>query len=76
MFDPFPARLTITVDGQVLESQGFLAEPRFFERANVDAWNALKSLEGRWISPDLVTALAWVPLITTSQPGSKLSFMM
>lgn len=33
----------------------------------MDAWNALKSLEGRWFSPDLVTALA-APLSADQQP--------
>ena len=58
VYDPFPARLTIAVEGQVLEAVGFLAGADFFERPPVDAWNVLRSLEGRWISPDLVTAAA------------------
>jgi hypothetical protein len=58
VYDPFPARLTIAVEGQVLEAEGFSAGADFFERPPVDAWNALLSLEGRWISPDLVTAAA------------------
>jgi len=58
VYDPFPARLTIAVEGQVLEAEGFSAGVDFFERPPVDAWNALRSLEGRWISPDLVTAAA------------------
>jgi len=58
VFDPFPARLTVSVDGRVLQSDGWIAESGFFERPAVDAWNALVSLEGRWLSPDLVTALA------------------
>ena len=58
VYDPFPARLTIAVEGQVLEAEGFSAGADFFERPPVDAWTALRSLEGRWISPDLVTAAA------------------
>jgi len=58
VYDPFPARLTIAVEGQVLEAVGFSAGADFFERRPVDAWNALRSLDGRWISPDLVTAAA------------------
>ncbi len=58
VYDPFPARLTVSVDGRVLQSDGWIAQPRFFERPAVDAWNALVSLDGRWLSPDLVTALA------------------
>ena len=58
VYDPFPARLTITVAGDALGSEGFEAGADFFERPPVDAWNALRSLEGRWIVPDLVTAAA------------------
>jgi len=58
VYDPFPARLTIAVTGEVLGSEGFETGADFFERPPVDAWNVLRSLEGRWISPDLVTAAA------------------
>ncbi len=58
VYDPFPARLTISVDGQALQSEGWITHSGFFERPAVDAWNALLSLDGRWMSPDLVTALA------------------
>jgi hypothetical protein len=58
VYDPFPARLTVSVDGHALQSEGWIAHSGFLERPAVDAWNALLSLEGRWLSPDLVTALA------------------
>ncbi len=58
VYDPFPARLTIAVEGRVLETEGFSVAAAYFERPPVDAWNALRSLEGRWISPDPVTAAA------------------
>ena len=67
VYDPFPARLTITVEGRVLETEGFSAGADYFERPPVDAWNALRSLEGRWISPDLVTAAA-APVSEDRQP--------
>ena len=67
VYDPFPARLTIVVDGEVLGSEGFEAGAGFFERPPVDVWNALRSLEGRWISPDLVTAAA-APVSDDRQP--------
>ena len=67
VYDPFPARLTIAVEGRVLETEGFSAGADFFERPPVDAWNALRSLEGRWISPDLVTAAA-APVSDDRQP--------
>jgi hypothetical protein len=58
VYDPFPARLTIAVKGRVLGSEGLIAGPGHFERPPADAWTALAALEGRWIAPDLVTALA------------------
>lgn len=58
VYDPFPARLTMSVDGQALQSEGWITHSGFFERPAVDAWNALLSLDGRWLSPDLVTAMA------------------
>ncbi len=67
VYDPFPARLTVAVEGQVLSTEGWIEEDGFFERPAVDAWNALKSLEGRWVSPDLVTAVA-APVSEDQQP--------
>jgi hypothetical protein len=58
VYDPFPAKLTIAVKGRILGAEGLNEEPGHFERPPVDAWTALRSLEGRWIAPDLVTALA------------------
>ncbi len=69
VYDPFPARLTMAVEGQILQSEGWISESRFFERPAVDAWNALKSLEGRWLSPDIVTALA-SPVSEDQQPDT------
>lgn len=58
VYDPFPARLSITVQQEAVAAVGFVHREGYFERPAVDAWNALRSLEGRWISPDLVTAAA------------------
>jgi hypothetical protein len=67
VFDPFPTRLTVAVEAEVLNAVGFVDGDGFFERPPVDAWNALRSLEGRWISPDLVTAAA-APAADDQQP--------
>ncbi len=67
VYDPFPARLTVVVDGDLLEVDGFVSEAGFLERPAVDVWNALRSLEGRWLAPDLVTAAA-APLPEDRQP--------
>jgi hypothetical protein len=56
-FDPFPARLTISVDGPVLQTEGLLVDDGHLERPRVDLWSALIALDGRWLSPDLVTAM-------------------
>jgi hypothetical protein len=54
IFNPFPARVTVKVQGEVLASEGFgkdlVIEP-------VDLLKTVGSLEGRWISPDPLAAL-------------------
>jgi hypothetical protein len=67
VYDPFPTRLTIAAEAEALSAVGFVERGGFFERPAVDAWNALRSLEGRWISPDLVTAAA-APAPDDQQP--------
>jgi hypothetical protein len=67
VYDPFPARLTVAVGAEVVEASGFITGAGFFERPAVDVWNALRSLEGRWIAPDLVTAAA-APVPDDQQP--------
>ena len=69
VYDPFPARLTFAVQGRVLQTEGLVPEAGFFERPAVDAWNALRSLDGRWMAPDLVTTLA-SPAPEDQQPDS------
>jgi hypothetical protein len=74
VYDPFPARLTVDVDADVLDSSGFISGNGCFERPAVDVWNALKALEGRWISPDLVTAAA-APAPEDQQPEPDILFL-
>ena len=66
-FDPFPARLTVAVRGTNLEIEGLVEGDGFLERPAVDLWRALASLEGRWLSPDLVTAMI-APVPHEQQP--------
>ena len=73
VYDPFPARLTIAVEGHVLSFEGWIEDGGFYERPAVDAWNAIRSLEGRWISPDLVTAAA-APVAEDQQPDPDVLF--
>jgi hypothetical protein len=56
-FDPFPVRLTVAVRGTPVTVEGFVEGAGFLERPAVDLWRALAGLEGRWLSPDLVTAM-------------------
>lgn len=74
VYDPFPARLTVAVEANVLSATGFVTGTGFFERPAIDFWNALRSLEGRWISPDLVTAAA-APAPDDQQPDPDVLFL-
>jgi hypothetical protein len=55
--DTFQGRLTVTVDGPILEIEGFVDRESFVERPPVDLWRALEVLAGRWLRPDIVTSL-------------------
>lgn len=66
-FDPFPARLTVAVRGALVEVDGLAEGDGFLERPAVDLWRALASLEGRWLAPDLVTAMI-APVPHEQQP--------
>lgn len=55
VYDPFPARLTVKLPGKPLETEGFLPDKDgAFTVPSPGLWEALRSLEGRWISPDPV----------------------
>lgn len=55
VYDPFPARLIVTLPGPPLEVEGFErgAGGELTVRG-FGLWEALRSLEGRWVSPDPV----------------------
>ena len=64
-YDPFPARLSVSLPGPVVESEGFAkASDGTLVVPGVDLWDALASLEGTWLAPDPL-------LITVRQLGSK-----
>jgi hypothetical protein len=65
--DPLPVRLTVTVPGPIVEVEEFEMHESFIERRPVDLWRALLELEGRWLEPDLVTAMV-TPLPADQQP--------
>lgn len=56
VYDPFPARFVVHVPGKVLEVEGFESSKNDLKVRRLGLWDALESLEGRWISPDPFTA--------------------
>lgn len=57
VYDPFPARLTVRLPGPPLEApEGFVSTDGGTTLTAVGPgfWEALRSLEGRWLSPDPV----------------------
>jgi hypothetical protein len=54
VYDPFPAHLTLRLPAAPLETEGFLKdEEGALAVPSLGLWEALRSLEGRWLSPDL-----------------------
>ena len=69
VYDPFPARLTVTLPAKPLEVEGFATDRE--DRLTVSGlglWSALAALEGRWLSPDPVL------LYVAHQGDAKQSF--
>lgn len=55
VYDPFPARLTVKLPGAPVEVEGFQpGEDGALVVAGLGLWEALRSLEGRWLAPDPV----------------------
>ncbi|HEV8583091.1 MAG TPA: hypothetical protein VGX68_28830 [Thermoanaerobaculia bacterium] len=55
VYDPFPARLAVKLPGRSLEMEGFqTGEDGTLSVSGLGLWEALRSLEGRWLSPDPV----------------------
>jgi hypothetical protein len=53
IYDPFPARLTVKLPGAPLAVEGFRpGEGGVLTVSSLGLWDALASLEGRWLSPD------------------------
>ena len=56
VYDPFPAPITVRVPGKILEAQGFTGGAGGLTIPGLGLWDALRSLEGHWVSPDPVVA--------------------
>lgn len=55
VYDPFPARLVLKLPGAPLAVEGFLpGKDGSLTVSNPGLWEALRSLEGRWLAPDPV----------------------
>lgn len=57
VYDPFPARLTVRLPGRPREEpEGFAVAPdgKTLVASGPGLWEALRSLEGRWLAPDPV----------------------
>ena len=55
LFDPFPTELSVVVAGRVLEREGFVDGPdAALAVPRLGAWAAFRSIEGRWVAPDLL----------------------
>ena len=57
VYDPFPARLIVRLPGPPLEEpEGFAIDPagKTLIAAGPSLWEALRSLQGRWLAPDPV----------------------
>ena len=55
VYDPFPARLAVKLPGSPLSVEGFAPGTKgTLSVPSLGLWEALKSLEGRWLAPDPV----------------------
>lgn len=53
VYDPFPARLSVKLPGAPVDLQGFQTDPDgALTVPSPGLWEALRSLRGRWLSPD------------------------
>ncbi|HEX2062768.1 MAG TPA: hypothetical protein VHK90_18655 [Thermoanaerobaculia bacterium] len=69
LFNPFPARMTVRVPGEVLSHDGFTKSGESLVIEPVDLFAAITTLEGTWIAPDPLTAL----LREESTPSEELA---
>lgn len=69
IYNPFPARLTIVVPGEILASEGFAPskEARKVTVDPVDLFASIAALEGRWVTPDPLAAALREENLTAAQ---------
>lgn len=67
VYDPFPSRLTVRLPGPPLEApEGFVVEDQKLVAVGPGLWQALRSLEGRWLAPDPVLLY-----VESAKPGKE-----
>ena len=76
VYDPFPAPMLVSVDGEITERDGYSGDlasalriPKF------SIWSAFAGLEGRWFSPDPALALWRDDLAKTGKPFELEGFL-
>ena len=74
VFNPFPAELKISVQGNITELEGFARLPdRVVAVKMPTALEAVSMLEGRWITPDPIAASAAAPEKASSEIAAALA---
>lgn len=68
IFNPFPARMIVRVPGTVLANEGFgVAKDKSLVIETIDLFGMIRSLEGKWVSPDPLVALLEEEPVTSDQ---------
>lgn len=57
IYNPFPARVTVEVPGEVIAREGFTTTDKGVAVEPVDLFESIASLEGKWVRPDPLAAL-------------------
>jgi hypothetical protein len=55
--DPYPADVRLRLSGEPLEVEGFRTEDGWLVVPRASPWNAVLTLQGRWLEPDLAARL-------------------
>jgi hypothetical protein len=77
VYDPFPAPIAIRVPAPILEVEGFdsVAGGGELHAGGTSLWQALRRLEGRWLSPDPAIGLVDHDLAASGQPFPLTDFL-
>ncbi|HEY0140049.1 MAG TPA: hypothetical protein VGF48_04080 [Thermoanaerobaculia bacterium] len=57
IYNPFPARVTVQVPGEVIAREGFTTTDNGVAVEPVELFESIASLEGKWVRPDPLAAL-------------------